>query len=81
MPNIIFWFRILQFFKTIWNFLLRYILEGAPLIAIHKARYYKRSDGLALGPGAFVAGLEYSTGKEWVLYFMILLSNQMRKGS
>ncbi|XP_047487427.1 haloacid dehalogenase-like hydrolase domain-containing protein 2 [Penaeus chinensis] len=40
----------------------RYILEGAPLIAIHKARYYKRSDGLALGPGAFVAGLEYSTG-------------------
>ncbi|XP_042877540.1 haloacid dehalogenase-like hydrolase domain-containing protein 2 [Penaeus japonicus] len=40
----------------------KYILEGAPLIAIHKARYYKRSDGLALGPGAFVAGLEYSTG-------------------
>ncbi|XP_027223537.2 haloacid dehalogenase-like hydrolase domain-containing protein 2 isoform X3 [Penaeus vannamei] len=41
----------------------RYILEGAQLIAIHKARYYKRSDGLALGPGAFVAGLEYSTVK------------------
>lgn len=40
----------------------RLILDGAPLIAIHKARYYKRSDGLALGPGAFVTGLEYSTG-------------------
>nr|XP_045626068.1 haloacid dehalogenase-like hydrolase domain-containing protein 2 [Procambarus clarkii] len=40
----------------------RILLEGAPLIAIHRARYYKRSDGLALGPGAFVAALEYSSG-------------------
>ncbi|XP_053266991.1 haloacid dehalogenase-like hydrolase domain-containing protein 2 [Pleuronectes platessa] len=37
------------------------ILDGAPLIAIHKARYYKQKDGLALGPGAFVTGLEYAT--------------------
>ncbi|XP_054843297.1 haloacid dehalogenase-like hydrolase domain-containing protein 2 [Eublepharis macularius] len=37
------------------------ILNGAPLIAVHKARYYKRKDGLALGPGPFVAGLEYAT--------------------
>ncbi|XP_034457916.1 haloacid dehalogenase-like hydrolase domain-containing protein 2 [Hippoglossus hippoglossus] len=37
------------------------ILDGAPLIAIHKARYYKKKDGLALGPGPFVAGLEYAT--------------------
>lgn len=37
------------------------ILDGAPLIAIHKARYYKRKDGLALGPGPFVTGLEYAT--------------------
>lgn len=36
------------------------LLDGAPLIAIHKGRYYKRSDGLTLGPGAFIAGLEYS---------------------
>uniref|UniRef100_A0A1A8IVU4 Haloacid dehalogenase-like hydrolase domain containing 2 n=1 Tax=Nothobranchius kuhntae TaxID=321403 RepID=A0A1A8IVU4_NOTKU len=36
------------------------ILDGAPLIAIHKARYYKRKDGLALGPGPFVTGLEYA---------------------
>ncbi|XP_071537931.1 haloacid dehalogenase-like hydrolase domain-containing protein 2 [Panulirus ornatus] len=40
----------------------RILLDGAPLIAIHKARYYKRKDGLALGPGAFVAALEYSSG-------------------
>ncbi|MBN3301052.1 haloacid dehalogenase-like hydrolase domain-containing protein 2 isoform X2 [Amia ocellicauda] len=43
------------------NTAFRLILEGAPLIAIHKARYYKRKDGLALGPGPFVTGLEYAT--------------------
>lgn len=43
------------------------IMEGASLIAIHKARYFKRSDGLALGPGCFVTGLEYSTGKSAVV--------------
>ncbi|KAK7489932.1 hypothetical protein BaRGS_00018797 [Batillaria attramentaria] len=39
------------------------VLDGAPLIAIHKARYYKRKDGMALGPGPFVAALEFSTDK------------------
>ncbi|XP_039615600.1 haloacid dehalogenase-like hydrolase domain-containing protein 2 [Polypterus senegalus] len=43
------------------NRAFRLILDGAPLIAIHKARYYKRKDGLALGPGPFVTGLEYAT--------------------
>ncbi|CAK9797299.1 Haloacid dehalogenase-like hydrolase domain-containing protein 2 [Anthophora plagiata] len=38
----------------------RLLLDGASLIAIHKARYFKRADGLALGPGAFITGLEYS---------------------
>jgi len=36
--------------------------EGATLVAIHKAKYLKRKDGLAIGPGFFAAGLEYSTG-------------------
>lgn len=40
----------------------RLVLDGASLIAIHKAKYYKRPDGLALGPGPFVQGLEYATG-------------------
>lgn len=44
-----------------------YILDGASLIAIHKARYYKRSDGLALGPGPFISALEYATGKKAVV--------------
>nr|XP_061836900.1 haloacid dehalogenase-like hydrolase domain-containing protein 2 isoform X2 [Nerophis lumbriciformis] len=43
------------------NKAFRLLLGGAPLIAIHKARYYKRKDGLALGPGPFVTGLEYAT--------------------
>lgn len=38
----------------------RLLLNGAKLIAIHEAKYYKRSDGLALGPGCFTRGLEYS---------------------
>lgn len=36
-------------------------MNGAPLIAIHEGRYYKRPDGLALGPGAFIKGLEYAS--------------------
>ncbi|XP_018416505.1 PREDICTED: haloacid dehalogenase-like hydrolase domain-containing protein 2 [Nanorana parkeri] len=43
------------------NEAFRLVLDGAPIIAIHKARYYKRKDGLALGPGPFVTALEYAT--------------------
>lgn len=32
-----------------------------PLIAIHKGRYFARKDGLAMGPGPFVAALEFAT--------------------
>lgn len=38
------------------------MLNGAKLIGVHKAKYYKRKDGLALGPGAFISALEYSAG-------------------
>ncbi|KAJ1966262.1 hypothetical protein IWQ62_002476 [Dispira parvispora] len=37
------------------------IREGAPLIAIHKARYFATPTGLAMGPGGFVEALEYAT--------------------
>nr|XP_023399570.1 haloacid dehalogenase-like hydrolase domain-containing protein 2 isoform X3 [Loxodonta africana] len=50
-----------QAFRFSYLGLSRLLLDGAPLIAIHKARYYKRKDGLALGPGPFVTGLEYAT--------------------
>lgn len=60
----------------------RLLLDGATLIAIHKARYFIRGDGLALGPGAFVAGLEYSAnvkaevvGKPTAEFFKAALSD------
>ena len=34
------------------------------MIAVHKARYYKRTEGLSLGPGPFVEALEYASGKQ-----------------
>lgn len=34
------------------------------LVSIHKTRYYKRLDGLALGPGPFAEALTYASGKE-----------------
>ncbi|CAG0913194.1 unnamed protein product [Notodromas monacha] len=46
------------------NEAFRLVHAGASLIAVHKARYYKRNDGLALGPGPFVAALEYATGSK-----------------
>lgn len=42
------------------NEAFRCLNRGAQLIAIHAAKYYRRNDGLALGPGFFVKGLEYS---------------------
>lgn len=42
------------------NEAFRCLLNGAHLIAIHAGKYYKKEDGLALGPGCFVKGLEYS---------------------
>ena len=42
----------------------RLVLDGGKLIAIHKTRYYKRPDGLALGPGPFVTALEFASGKQ-----------------
>jgi len=45
-------FRVLQSSST------------APLLAIHRAKYYKDSDGeLSLGPGPFVTALEAASGK------------------
>lgn len=41
----------------------RLLLDGGKLIAIHKTRYFERGDGLALGPGPFVAALEFASGR------------------
>lgn len=42
----------------------RILINGGHFIATHKSRYYKRSDGLALGPGPFVVALEYASGQQ-----------------
>ena len=46
---------------ALYCLLSRLLLEGCPLIAVHKVRYYKRGDGLALGPGPFVTALEFAS--------------------
>uniref|UniRef100_A0A0C9SBW1 Haloacid dehalogenase-like hydrolase domain-containing protein 2 n=1 Tax=Amblyomma americanum TaxID=6943 RepID=A0A0C9SBW1_AMBAM len=43
------------------NEAFRLLIGGAMLVAIHKARYYRTNDYLALGPGPFVKALEFAT--------------------
>ncbi len=50
-----------------WNYalmnrLFNLIMNGAELLALHKGRYWETEKGLTLDIGAFVTGLEYSTG-------------------
>ena len=40
------------------------IVRGAEMLALHKGRYWQTEEGLRMDIGAFVAGLEYVTGKE-----------------
>ncbi len=42
------------------NRAFRLLMEGAPLIAIGKTRYYQAEDGLDLDTGPFVTALEYA---------------------
>ena len=41
----------------------RMIMAGAEMVALHKGRYWQTETGLQMDIGAFVAGLEYVTGK------------------
>lgn len=47
----------------IMNRLFRMVIGKAEIVALHKGRYWHEPDGLRLDIGAFVAGLEYATGK------------------
>ncbi|XP_060533002.1 haloacid dehalogenase-like hydrolase domain-containing protein 2 [Cylas formicarius] len=69
-----------EFFYDKLNTAFRTLLNGAQLIGIHAGKYYKTSDGLSLGPGCFVKGLEYSAqctarlvGKPSKLFFLSAL--------
>ena len=44
------------------NRAFRLLMRGLPLLAMARNRYFMEADGLSLDMGAFVAGLEYSTG-------------------
>lgn len=48
------------------NEAFRVLLDNktSQLIAIHQGKYYKRKDGIALGPGCFIKGLEYAASKD-----------------
>lgn len=41
----------------------RHLMNGADLVALQKNRYWRKPDGFALDAGAFVAALEYASGK------------------
>ncbi len=44
------------------NTAFRLLMEGLPLIAMARNRYFREPDGLTLDAGAFVAALEYAAG-------------------
>jgi len=44
------------------NRAFRLLMDGASFIAMARNRYFKEEDGLSLDMGAFVTGLEYSSG-------------------
>lgn len=44
------------------NTAFRLVMRGLPFIAMARNRHFKEEGGLSLDMGAFVAGLEYSTG-------------------
>ncbi|NUM36018.1 MAG: TIGR01458 family HAD-type hydrolase [Candidatus Brocadiae bacterium] len=55
-----------------WNYALlnkifRMVMSGAQIIALHKDKYWQVEDGLKMDIGAFVTGLEYSTGKQAII--------------
>ena len=48
----------------IMNKVFKLVMGGAELISLQKNRFYRDADGLQIDAGSFVAGLEYSTGKQ-----------------
>ena len=50
------------------NRVFNMILNGSELLALHKGRFWQTDEGLRIDIGAFVAGLEYATGKEAIVF-------------
>ena len=49
------------------NEAFRYVMDGAVLMALQKGRYWLGPSGLELDSGAYVAALEFASGKEALL--------------
>lgn len=49
------------------NAAFRVLLQGAPLVAVARNRFFREADGLSIDMGAFVAGLEYAAETEAVI--------------
>lgn len=49
---------------SLLNRAFRLALDGVPLIALEKDRFFRDPDGLSLSAGPFVAALEYATGRQ-----------------
>lgn len=45
----------------------KHIMGGADFVAVSRDRYWRRGEALVLDCGAYVAGLEYATGREAVI--------------
>lgn len=48
---------------ALMNRLFAHVMAGAAIVALHKGRFWETEQGLSLDIGAFVAGLEYATGR------------------
>ena len=46
------------------NAAFRLLMQGLPLLAMARNRYFMEEDGLSLDMGAYVAALEYSSGQQ-----------------
>ena len=48
-----------------WNFdivndIFNKVLNGSKIVALHKGKYFKTSDGMQIDSGAFIKGIEYA---------------------
>lgn len=46
------------------NNVFQLVMNGAELVALHRNKFWETNAGLQMDIGAFVAGIEYATGKE-----------------
>ena len=53
-----------SFHYAVLNRAFRHVMNGAELVALQRNRYWRRSDGLSLDVGPFVAALEYATAQK-----------------